>query len=128
MGDGLIEARTKVGKLIIDEEKLELRYTGIVGALNQHIFAPILGRIFNLDRIIPIKSIEKVTYTYGIPYVLKPSIVVYYMGKKRVIAFKHISQMLDYEGAKKEMNSILDYLRKLGVKVEEKNDVVVARR
>ena len=121
----MIEAQTKVGKLIIDQEKLELRYTGFVGAINKFL-DPVLGLIFNLDRKIPIKDIDKVTYTYGKPYIIKPAIIVHYRSKRRVFAFKHISQMFEYDKAKKELNNVLDYFRKLGIKVEEKNDVTIA--
>lgn len=115
----MIEARIKVGKLLVDDEKLEVRYTGLVGAFNNLTF-PILSRISNLDKVILLKNIDRVAYSYAIPYLIKPHIIVYYGAKKRTIAFKHVTQALDYEGAKNEMDKVLDHLRKRGIKVEEK--------
>jgi hypothetical protein len=127
-GDLLIEVRTKVGKMTIDHDKIELVHTGFVGALYRFFFDPIFSLFFNMDKVIPIKSIDKVTYHKGKPYITKPAIVIHYGGKKKVVAFKHISQMFDYEGAKKELDLVLDYLRKLNIKVEEDNSLIIAWR
>lgn len=117
-----MNAETKTGKIIIEGDIIRLERTGILGALasiNEIIFFPLYFLMgVNIDTEIEIKKIEKVEYSYGIPNILRPHIKIYYGKKKpRLVIFKKpIRDVLNYKGAKLELEKVIIECDRLGIK------------